>query len=409
MQTIKIGLIRENKVPADARVPLAPHQAADLQKAYPRVKVFCQSSLVRCFTDQEYEAKGVQVVDDVQHCDVLMGIKEVPVDQLIPDKTYFFFSHTIKKQPYNQHLLQEVLRKRIKLIDYECLKNEKGQRLVAFGRYAGIVGAYNGILTYGLKYNLFSLKRANQCFDYQELRQEYSKIYLPPVKILITGTGRVGQGAREVLEGMKIKKVWPKDIIGATFDQPVFAQLFSRDYYTRKDGAKFDIHDFYRNPAAYASDFSKYIPHTDLLIVGSYWDPHSPVLFTRQQMLQEQFRIKVIADITCDIDGSVPSTQKASSIEDPIYDYNPQTNSTEAPFSNIENVSVMAIDNLPSELPRDASTDFGHDLMENVFPALLKDDPQQVINRATITSMGNLTPHFNYLEDYASVTKKSDR
>ena len=208
---IKIGLIREGKIPVDSRVALTPEQVVDLQIKFSEVEVIVQTSDIRCYSDSEYAEKGITVKENIDECDILLGIKEVPVDQLIAEKTYLFFSHTIKKQPYNRQLLQEILKKNIRLIDYEVIRDKKGRRLVAFGRYAGIVGAYNGILTYGIRYNLFNLKRAKDCFDYNELKNEYKKVKLPPVKIVITGTGRVGQGAVEVLEGMRIKRIWPKD------------------------------------------------------------------------------------------------------------------------------------------------------------------------------------------------------
>jgi saccharopine dehydrogenase (NAD+, L-lysine forming) len=400
MKNVRIGLIKEGKKPIDGRVALCPEQAALLQIIFPNVDVYCQSSDIRCFTDEEYVNSGIKVVPQVNHCDVLLGIKEVPVEELIPEKTYMFFSHTIKKQPYNRFLLQEILRKKIRLIDYECLRNPRGDRIVGFGRFAGIVGAYNGILTYGLKNGYFNLRRAKDCHDYAELKEEYPKIKLPPIKLMLTGSGRVAGGAIEVLEEIGLRKVWPKDIVNKEFDVPVYAQLFTRDYHYPKNGGKFNVRDFYKRPDLYYSDFKKYLPYIDLFIAGSYWDPLGPALFSVEDMKKEDLKLKVIADITCDIDGSIPSTKKASTIDDPFYDYNPFQDSVEKAFSHNRHISVMAIDNLPAELPRDASHEFGQTLLSSVLPYLLDGDEFGIIEKATIAENGELTKYFFYLKDF---------
>lgn len=398
MAELKIGIIREGKVPVDNRAPLTPEQAARLRRLFPGVEVFCQTSAIRCFSDQEYEAKGIEATDDLTPCDLLLGIKEPRVEDLLADKTYMFFSHTIKKQPYNRTLLQKILEKNIRLIDYECLKDAEGARTLAFGRYAGIVGAYNGIYAYYMKHNLGSLKRAKDCFDYDELKNEFKKIRLPPIKIVLTGSGRVGTGARETLENLSIRRVWPKDFF-REYNEPVYVQLFSRDYYRRIDNAKFNYREFISQPELYKSTFSRFLSHTDLLIVGSYWDPRGDRLFTREEMLSDDFRIKVIADISCDINGPIPSTKRASTIDEPIYDYDPEQDQTAAPFSDDRHIAVMAVDNLPSELPRDSSADFGNDLLTKVLPFVLRKD-NGMIERATIAENGRLTPYYQYLQDY---------
>jgi saccharopine dehydrogenase (NAD+, L-lysine forming) len=400
MRKLSIGLIREGKIPADGRVAMSPEQAALLQKKFPNVNVYCQSSTIRCFSDHEYMDSGIKVVPNVGHCDILLGIKEVPVDDLVPEKTYLFFSHTIKKQPYNRKLLQEILKRKIRLIDYECLKDPRGNRILGFGRFAGIVGAYNGILTYGLRQGLFHLKRAKDCRDYKELKEEYRKAILPPIKILLTGSGRVANGAIEVLEGMGIRKVWPREIIGKEFGFPVYAQLFTRDYHYRKNGDKFNVREFYQRPDLYYTDFNKYLPHIDMFIAGSYWDPRGPALFTVEDMRRDNMKLKVIADITCDIEGSIPSTKKASTIDDPVYDYNPYLDKTEPAFSGNGSVSVMAIDNLPAELPRDASIEFGQSLINSVLPYLFDGDEFGIIKKATIAEDGELTNYYYYLKDF---------
>jgi alanine dehydrogenase len=400
MSKIKIGIIREEKVPMDWRVPLLPYQAKQLMEDYPNLEIYCQSSAIRCIKDEEYLKTGVPVVEDISHCDILLGVKEVPIPHLIPGKTYFFFSHTIKKQPYNRKLLQEILKRNIRLIDYETLTDQNNNRIIAFGRFAGIVGAYNGILTFGKKYDLFHLKRAKDLFDFENLKKELKKVILPPIKLLITGGGRVSKGAKEIMQELKIEEVTPEDYLNSSYSFPVFTQLRSQDYHYKKDGYAFDPEEFYKSPQLFGSDFVKYAKVTDILIAAAYWDINAPVLFKRENMLHPGFKIKVIADITCDIQGSIPATKQASTIDDPFYDYDPQTDQVKLPFQNPEHITVMAIDNLPGELSRDASESFGLQLMHGVMPAVLEGDPEGIIKKATITENGELTSRFSYLQDF---------
>ncbi len=405
MDSITIGLIREGKIPPDKRVPFTPFQAEEIEQRYAHVKVICQQSSIRCFNDSEYEELGITVSDDVSKCDILMGIKEVSIQDLISDKTYLFFSHTIKQQPYNRKLLQEVLKKNIRLIDYEALKDRIGNRLVAFGRYAGIVGAYNALWTYGKRFNGYSIRRAHECFDVNDLKLELRKVKLPPVKIILTGGGRVGKGAMETLDSAGIRKVSPQLFLQMNFDAPVYVQLSSADYHRRKEGGHFNREEFHKFPERYGSFFSDFTKVSDILIAGAYWNPKAPVLFTPEEMLSHDFKIRIVADITCDINGSIPSTKKASSITDPIYDYDPSSDSVKPPLSSDDQVTVMAIDNLPCELPRSASEEFGRDLIDRILPLLIGDDKEEVIERATITRNGKLTPWFEYLQEYVSQTE----
>lgn len=397
----KIGIIKEGKVPVDRRVPLTPDQALQLQKQYD-VQVLVQKSDIRCFEDEDYRSVGLKVVDEIHNCDIILGVKEVPINKLVSDKTHFFFSHTIKKQAYNKELLRAILKKKITLVDWETLTNESGNRVIAFGRWAGIVGAYNGLWTYGKRYNLFNLRRANECFDYEDLKSELKKIKLPPIKIALTGGGRVTKGAMEVLHGSGIRQVTPHDFLTERFEEPVFTQLNSRDYNKRKDSGAFHRNEFYENPKMYQGDFLKYTKVTNLLIACAFWDPSAPVLFQREDILRNDFDIKVIADITCDIEGSIPSTKQPSTIDDPIYDYNPSDDQVEQALSDEGNITVMAVDNLPCELPRDASKSFGDQFLDNVAPHLLKEDALGVIKGATITSSGSLTERYQYLQDFVA-------
>ena len=402
MKPITIGLIREGRIPPDKRVPFTPLQAEEIVQRFGHVNMVCQFSAVRCYQDKEYESVDIPVVSTVDDCDILMGIKEVQIPDLIANKTYLFFSHTLKKQPYNKKLLQEILRKKIRLIDYEALKDSQGNRLVAFGRFAGIVGAYNGLLTYGKRFDLFTLRRAFECFDINDLKLELRKVSLPPIKIALTGAGRVAKGAMETLDTAGIRKVSASEYLTRIFDEPVYVQLSSSDYHVRKDGGHFNRDEFHKEPHRYDSAFPAFTKVTDLLLAGAFWNPQAPALFTTSDMRSPDFRIRVIADITCDINGSVPSTKRATSIADPLYDYNPKNDTLHPPLSDPGFVTVMAIDNLPCELPRSASEEFGRDLIDRILRPLLMEDPEGVIARGTIAENGNLTTYFEYLRDYVS-------
>ncbi|HET8858588.1 NAD(P)-dependent oxidoreductase [Marivirga sp.] len=397
---LKIGIIREDKIPIDKRSPLTPEQCQKMAKHF-EVEVKVQESDVRVFRPEEYTQHGIEIVGNINDCDILLGVKEVPNENLIPEKTYFFFSHTIKEQEYNRELLRTILEKKIKLVDYECLLDPKSkQRIVAFGRFAGIVGAYNTIWTFGLRYNLFNIRRAHECFDLADMKTEFDKVKLPAIKIAITGGGRVAKGAMEIMYGMDILQVTPHEFLTERFDRPVFAQLSSHTYHKKKDGTLFNRREFYENPELYEGDFLKYTKVADILIAGAYWDPRSPVLFSREDAMQPEFKTRIIGDITCDIEGSIPSTKRPATVDEPVYDYDPTTDSIEPEFSEESNITVMAVDNLPCELPRDASESFGQEMLDNVLPHLLGDDKYDVIKNATIAENGKLTERFSYLQDF---------
>ena len=400
MAGLKIGVIKEGKVPQDTRVPLIPKHLKKLKHDIRAFEVVVEPSEIRCYTDQEYTAQHIELSTRLDDCDVLLGVKEVPLDKLIANKIYLFFSHTIKEQPYNRKLLQEILRKNITLIDYEVLTNKAGARIVAFGRYAGLVGAYNGLLTYGKKYNLFKLRRAHECFDLEDLKTELPKVTLPPVKILVTGGGRVAGGAMEILDGAKIRKVSPDELLSREFEEPVYANLLPEAYNQHKEGRAYTDQDFFTNPQDYEGNFIRFGEVADLLIASAYWDPEAPVLFTKEDVKAGRINLKVIADITCDIEGSVPTTLRATTIAEPWYDYDKTTLTETAAFTSAENITVMAIDNLPNELPRNASEDFSRELSEQVIPLFLHGDKDDILKRATITREGELTENFAYLQRY---------
>lgn len=400
MPQIRIGILREGKMPRDKRVPFTPEQCVAIEKLFPEIEVYIQPSDWRSITNDEYKSAGVKMKEDISDCDVLIGIKEVPVKDLIPAKKYLFFSHTIKKQKHNQKLMRAMIEKKIQMIDYETLTDPQHNRIIGFGHYAGIVGAYNGILGYGKKYNLFDLKRACDCRDLAEMRKEFSKVRLPNIKVIVTGNGRVANGAIELLGGLHVRRVTPFEFSNFSYREATYSQLHSPNYNEPVDGSVWDTNTFYAHPEKFRSTFGKYTRHCDLLIHCSYWDPRAPKLFTKADMRSPEFRISVIADVTCDVNGSIPSTQRASSIAEPFYGYNPVTEQEGPAFSN-DTITVMAVDNLPCELPRDASEDFGKELIEKVLPALVVEDKENLIDRASICKNGKLLPKFEYLSDYA--------
>jgi alanine dehydrogenase len=398
-----IGLIRERKSPADVRVALTPVQCVALQNRFPEIKVVVESSPDRCFSDEEYRQAGIEVLEDMSQCDTLLGIKEVPKSTLIENKSYFFFSHTIKKQPYNRDMLVEILKKNISLIDYETLRWENGQRVLGFGRFAGIVGAYNGLLTWGRKNQSFQLKPAHACQDYRELLAEASAVDIGNIKIVLTGGGRVANGALDFLRNLRITEVTPYQFIHREFNEPVFVHLNSPEIYRHKDGKAWNTEYFYKHHQEYQSSFGDFLPHCNLLINGIFWTADLPPLFEKSATADPNFNISVIADISCDVDGSVPITWKATSIQEPTIGW---SRSLQAPCDAFapDSIDIMAVGNLPNELPCDASEEFGENLIHYVFPEYLKEG-SRMITEATITQEGKLTQHYSYLQEYVDGLK----
>src|SRR6186713_1348856 len=403
---IRIGLIREGKIPADNRVALTPAQCKWIHKNSTEVEIIAQSSTVRCFTDREYEHAGVQVKDDIGGCDILMGIKEIPVDQLLPGKTYLFFSHTKKKQPQNQKMLQAILDKKITLIDYECLEHEDGQRIIGFGFFAGIVGAHNGMMAYGNRTKAFKLERVYQQKDYRSLIHTYFGLKVPNIKIAVTGSGRVAHGITEIMNLMGVIEVEKEEYLAREFSYPVYVQLKGADLYKHEREGSYSRVHFHTYPGEYKSCFSSYTNKTDILMNGIYWDKEAPRLFEKEEIENKDFRIQTIADITDDIYGSIPINLGDQSIEDPVYGVDKATIKKTAPYLP-GSIDIMAVGNLPNELPRDASRYFGEQLIKYVLDDLVKGG-SQIIERATMTKDGRLTELYSYLEDYAAGSHASN-
>ena len=396
---MKFGIIKERKNPPDRRVVFSPEKLKEFQETFNESEIKVESSNIRVFTDKEYENLGIKVTKNVADCDVLFGVKEVPVDALINNKKYFFFSHTIKKQPYNRDLLNAILDKNIELYDHETIIKENGARLIGFGRYAGIVGAYNGFRAIGLSKETFNLPKAETLDSQKELIAELNKIKLSNLKILLTGNGKVAYGAKEMLDAMHIKEVTVNEYLSNTFNEPVYCLADVLDYNKRTDNQVIDNIDFYNNPEEYESDFLRLAVVTDFFIAGHFYGNGAPYLFTREDAKHKNFNIKYVADISCDVDGPVASTLRASTIAEPVYGYDPETE-TEVNYKNKNAIVVMAVDNLPCELPKDASEGFGEMFLQNVIPAFFNNDKDGVLARAKMTENGKLTPRFSYLQDF---------
>lgn len=398
---MKIGIIREAKVPPDSRVLFTPEQCKILQKKYD-VEFVIQPSKVRCFADAAYQKEGLNVSEDICDCSVLVGIKEIPKKLLVPNKTYLIFSHTIKEQAYNRTLLQEVIKKNITLLDYEAFTNTKKQRIITFGRFAGIVGAHNGIMAYGKRTGAFSLDQMHKYSDYAMAIAQYKTLDFPKMKIVLTGTGRVANGAAEVLNYMGIEKVSPTDFLTKEYQTAVYTKLDCKDYVVKKNSCSdFDKQDFFQNPKNYKSIFEPYTRIADLMINGVYWDNNAPVFFSKKDMAKDYFNIKVIADITCDIApvSSIPSTLFATTIDNPVFGYDPIKMVATEPCQ-AHTIDMMTIDNLPNELAKDASKAFGEQFISNVMEELLGIKNTGMIERSTIAINGQLGKHFQYLSNY---------
>lgn len=396
---MKFGIIKERKNPPDRRVVFTPQELLKLKEQFPQADFEVETSDIRVFSDEEYASLGIKVDTDVTDCDVLIGVKEVPVDALIPNKTYFFFSHTIKKQPYNRKLLLACLEKNITLIDHETIVDANHKRLIGFGRYAGIVGAYNGFRAFGLKYDLFNLAKAETLKDQAALIERLRRPVLPPIKIVLTGHGKVGLGAKEMLDAMKIKEVSIEDYLTKTYTQPVYTHLDLKDYNMRKDDGTFDKNDFYVHPEDYTSNFERFSKVSDIFMAGHFYGNGAPVILTREMLRSAENKIKVVADISCDVDGPIACTLRASTIAEPIYGYLPSEHK-EVDYMHPAAIVVMAVDNLPCELPKDASEGFGEMFLKHVIPALYNNDKDGILERGTICENGKLTKNFEYLQEY---------
>ncbi len=397
---IKFALIKERKSPPDRRVVFSPEKCQEVMQSYPEAQIIAEASDIRIFTDEQYLAKGVTVAQDVTDCEVMLGVKEVPKSDLIAGKKYFFFSHTIKKQPYNRALLQTILEKKIEMYDHETIVKQNSARLIGFGRYAGLVGAYNAFRLLGIRDGLFQLPKVETLADFEAMKAQLREITLPNIKIILSGTGKVAKGAKEILDCLQITEITDQRYLTSDFDEPVYCLIDVTEYNKRKDGKPIDKWEFYKDPSGYKSDFMKYAGESDLFIAGHFYGDGAPYLFTQDDAKSKGFRINLVADISCDIDGPVASTIKSSTIADPFYGYNPKTGD-ECDYNKAGAIAVMAVDNLPCELPKDASEGFGEMFLEHVIPAFFNEDKDGILARAKMTThQGTLTERYAYLQDF---------
>ena len=399
---MKIALIKETKTPVDNRVALAPKQVAELNRHFPQHQIVVQASDIRAFSDDEYRAEGVEVLSDVSDADILFGIKEAKIESLIPNKHYFFFGHIAKMQEYNRPLLQAFIQKHITFCDYEYLVDDNNIRVCAFGWWAGVVGAYYTLRGYGLKHKLYELPKPDRRFTLAQLLESLKSVELPKVKLFVTGAGRVSQGAQHVLENIGAHKMTEEEYLS---DIPINTLSFCvadvDRLVKRKDGAVFSWNDFTHNAKAYESDFMRFAKKTDVLICAHFWGPEAPIYLSEEDLRNKDMRIRMIGDVTCDIKGSVKSTVRPATHDDPYYDYNPVTEQDEPAFSSRNNITVMAVDTCPNALAMDTSEYFGSMLMKHVFEPLLKGEHSEVIARSMILKEGKLTPRFEYLKGFS--------
>ena len=402
-----IGIIKESR-PDESRAPIAPSQVSQIIEQYPGINIFVQPCDKRTFKNEEYEKYGAKILDNLNNCDVLFGVKEVDVNLLIPNKTYVFFSHTYKlnKETLSnaqgtpgmdkKELLRSILSKNIKLIDYENIRASNGTRYLGFGRFAGIVGCYNTLNLFLLQNDFQPLARAHKINDYERIIKNLSEVRFPNFKLLITGDGRVNRGVQEVLEFTNIKKISPKEFVENNYQNPVYCNLDTKDYVIHKTSKPFELQHFIEFPKEYEATTFEYLKEADLYISAHYWDPNSPKIFTKEQIKQFS-KLKIIGDVTCDVDGSIPTTIKSTTIEEPNFYLNTETFLETNKSKN--NLAIMAVDNLPSELPKDSSTEFGNGIVNEVIPFILGKDDGRILN-STITDKGSFLEKYNYLEDF---------
>jgi alanine dehydrogenase len=401
---MKFGIIKERKSPPDRRVVFSPNELAKLKQQYPDASVEVESSDIRIFSDIQYKSLGISITDDISGADVLFGVKEVPVENLIPNKAYFFFSHTIKKQPYNQKLLKAILEKNIDLYDHETIVDDQNRRLIGFGKYAGMVGVYNGIRAFGIKFELFKLPKAETLSGKDALIAQLKRITMPALKFVITGTGKVGSGAKEILDAIKVKEITVDNYLTKKYTQAVYVQLDVLEYNKRIDGQELDFKDFVAHPEAYVSDFERFTKVSDVYFAGHFHAAGAPMILTREMLNASDCKLKIVADISCDVNGPIACTLRSSTIEEPLYGYFPLED-REVDVFHPAAVVVMAVDNLPCEIPKDASEGFGEMFMEHVVPAFFNGDKDGILQRAKITENGKLTKRFSYLQDYVDSEK----
>lgn len=430
-----IGIRHEDKYVMERRAPLTPKHVERLIKTK-KLDFVVQTSEKRVFTDEEYIKAGAKIAKDLKKCSVIFGVKEMPESFFEEDKTYIFFSHVIKGQVYNMPMLKKMMEMKCNLIDYERVVDEQGKRLIFFGRYAGLAGMINSLWSLGLRLKeagyktpFARIKQAHQYSSLAEVREVISAVgqeiaekgmpeELRPFTVAFTGYGNVSQGAQEILGLLPVKEISPEKLLylkrrSRLPDNLIYKIIFKEEHLVEpiNENEEFDLHEYYASPEKFKSSFEKYIPHIDMLINCIYWDSRYPRLVTKDYLEQLHAtgtpKLKVIGDISCDVNGSVECTEKGTEIEDPIFVYHPDARTYTMGHKG-EGILVMAVDILPSELPRDSSAGFA-DVLINYVKAIadcdfnedfLTLDLPNPIKSALILHRGELTPHFKYLEEH---------
>lgn len=429
-----IGIRHEDKYKLERRAPLTPKHVARLVK-HKKLDIIIQTSDKRIFSDEEYLQAGAIISSDLRDCSVIFGVKEMPESFFEPEKTYVFFAHVVKGQPYNMAMLRRLMDLKCNLIEYEKVVDDQGKRLIFFGRYAGMAGMINSLWAMGLRLkeagyssNLVKLKQAHHYHSLTEARDDISAIgqliaenginhELRPFVIGFTGYGNVSQGAQEIIGLLPVKEISPGKLLELHRrkklpDNLVYKVIFKEeDLFEHIHGEPFELHDYYANPQNYRSRFEQYIPYLSVLINCIYWDKRYPRIVTKEYLRKlyasGKPRLMVIGDISCDVDGSIECTVKPTEIDDPIYVYNPDTEQISMGHEG-HGVLVMAVDILPAELPRDSSDGFA-DVLVNFVKSIADADFEEhfddldlpkPIKKALILHKGELTPDFKYIEEF---------
>lgn len=433
----KIGIRYEDKYVMERRVPLVPAHLKRLIEDE-GLEFSVETSAKRIFSDEEFEAVGANVTDDLSDCPIIFGVKEIPISRLEAEKTYMFFSHVIKGQPHNMPMLKRLMELKCTLIDYERVVDEMGKRLIFFGRYAGLAGMINSLWSLGQRLEesgiitpFLDIAQTHTYHSLGEARKVVSKVgqkiiekglpsELKPIVIGFTGYGNVSQGAQEIASLLPIKEILPDELLSLhkhahLADNIIYKVVFKEEHLAEPINPEneFDLHDYYQHPEKYGSQFEKYLPYLTVLVNCIYWDPRYPRLLTKdftEQLFKEGYpKLTVVGDITCDPDGSIEITHKGTEIENPVFVYNPFTRTPSDGFKGY-GLLVMAVDILPSELPRDASKFFSEVLWRYVAPISKADFDQPFaeislpgpIHKAMILYKGEFTPDYEYLKKYIS-------
>lgn len=434
--TVRVGIRREDKNRWERRTPFVPEDVSQLIQKH-NLQFVVQASPIRVFTDRNYENAGAAVTEDLQSCDFIFAVKEVPADLLMPNKVYTYFSHTIKGQSYNMPMLQKLLDLNCTLIDYELVVDEKGRRLLFFGNYAGMAGMIDTFWALGqrlseegFKTPFINIDPAHNYFDLNAAKEAIANIGdeirgkglpepLCPMVFGFAGYGNVSQGAQEIFDLLPHQSITVQDLLTDKLENLSEKNILYKVVFKEEDmvvpkekGKVFDLQEYYKFPERYVSKFKDYIPFLTVLMNCIYWDPKYPRLVTKEAM-RELFqrsdtpRLRNIGDISCDVRGAIECTVKCTTLDHPVFVYDPQN---DAAIDGVKGSGpvILAIDHLPCELPRESSTFFSN-LLKPFVPRIVKADYSKpfeeldldpVIKNAVIAYQGELIPRFAYLEKY---------